>query len=273
MAKAGPVVIVTGGGEGIGLACARRFARDGWRVVLADRDEAAGEQAEDDIKALKGQVRFVHADVAERLHLNNLMAATLEAYDRVDVLINNASLTVQAEFLSLTEEHWDRVMNTNLKGAFLASQIVAKQMLRQIEEADPTDDTEPRYALINISSIDALLAASGELALSVSRGGLNQLTRALAVELAPYGIRVNGVGPGNVLNDQTKKALGDSKLRKRMEEKTPLKRIGSPDEIANVVAFLASPEASFITGQCLYADGGRLSFNTAPTPRPNDELW
>lgn len=260
MAGIDPVVIVTGGAKGIGQACIRRFQKDGYRIVIADRDEEAGKSAEEEIRANGGQAVFVKADVAERLDIHNLVAVALEEYDRVDVLINNAATNTFKDFLDLDEADWDRVLRVNLTGPFLASQSVARQFLRQIEEgAEPEGGAN--YSIINISAVDAVMSNADQVPFAVSKGGLNQLTRVLSLALAGHGVRVNAVGPGSIMTDTTKQTLEDGKARKRLLARTPLGRVGSPEEIAGIAAFLASEASSYITGQCIYADGGRLVQN------------
>ncbi len=249
------VAIVTGAGNGIGYACAARFARDGARVVIADVDEAAGAEAVSVIKDNGGNAQFVVCDVSERLDIHNLIAATLEAHDRIDVLVNNAAVSHAADFLDLTEDDFDRVLKVNLKGAFITAQAVARQMKYQFE-------TEQRLgSIINMSSINAQVAIPNQVPYVVSKGGINQLTRVMAVSLAPYGIRVNAIGPGSIATDMLKVVSTDEASRKRVLSRTPLGRVGEPDEIAGVAAFLASDDASYITGECIYADGGRLALN------------
>lgn len=260
MAAIEPVVIVTGGARGIGLACSRRFQKDGYRVVIADKDEAAGHSAQEDITANGGQAVYVKADVAERLDIRNLVAVALEEFDRVDVLINNAGTNTYKSFLELEEEDWDRIMRVNLTGPFLASQAVARQFVQQIE-AGIEPDGGACYSIINISAVDAIMSNADQIPYAVSKGGLNQLTKVLSLALAPQGIRVNAVAPGTIMTETTRPTLDDGKSRKRVLDRTPLGRIGSPEEIAGIVSFLASPAASYMTGQCLYADGGRLNQN------------
>lgn len=266
MSHSDPVVIVTGAGRGIGLACARRFARDGARVVVVDTDEKAGQEVRDDIVANGNEALYVRADVGERLDLHNVMAATLEAFERVDVLINNAGINFDCDFFELTEKDWDRVMRVNLKGPFLASQIVARQMVAQIEAEGAGDDTH-EYSIINISSVDAVMTRSDHIPFAVSKGGVNQLTKVLALALAPHGIRVNAIGPGAIMTETFKGSIDSDSERKRVVERTPLGRIGSPEEVAGIARFLASEESGFITGQCIYADGGRLIQDSRPRPQ------
>ncbi len=257
MATIDPVVIVTGGARGIGLACSRRFHKDGYRVVIADIDEAAGRSAQEEIVANGGKAVFVRVDVAEKLDIHNLIAVTLEEFDRIDVLINNAAVGVTKDFLDLKESEWDRVMRVNLTGPFLASQSVARQIVSQIEEGRAPEGG-PNYSIINISALAAIMSNADKIPFAVSKGGLNQLTKVLALSLAGLGVRVNAIGPGSIMTDETKPSLGDTDTRKRVIDRTPLGRIGSPEEIAGIAAFLASEAASYVTGQCIYADGGRL---------------
>lgn len=263
------VAIVTGGAGGIGLACARRFARDGMAVVIADIDDDAGASAQEELRDHGGRALHVHCDVSERLHLRNMLAATLDNFRRVDVLVNNAGIFHEADFLDLKEEDFDRVLRINLRGAFTAGQVVARQMVRQIEsEASALGPGSARnYSIINMSSINAVVAVGDQVPYAVAKGGLNQLTRVMAVALARYGIRVNAIGPGSVNTQALRAVVRKPSARKDVLARTPLGRIADPDEIASVAAFLASDDASYITGQCIYVDGGRLVLNLPDVPR------
>lgn len=248
------VAIVTGGARGIGYAVARRFLREGARVVIADLEDGSVEEAAAELGD-RGQILPIECNVGERLDIRNLIAATLDSFGRIDVLVNNAGVLGSGSFLDLEEEEFDRVLCVNLKGAFLVSQAVARQMVEQIEAGGAPG------SIVNMSSINAVVAHAAHVPYSVSKGGINQLTRATALALAPYGIRVNAVGPGSIATDMLKDLSDDEDARRAILSRTPLGRIGDPSEIAAVVAFLASDEASYITGQTVYADGGRLSLN------------
>ncbi len=270
MSLSGKVAIITGAAQGIGLAMARRFAREGAKVVLCDIDEKAGEAAAEEITAKGGHARFVYCDVSERLDVHNLVAAALDAFDRVDVLVNNAGIAPQSPFLQVTDAEFDRVMAVNVRGPFLAAQAVAKQIIRQIEAegGQPKRAAKP-YCIINMSSVEALVAAEDQIPEAASKGALNQLTRALAVALAPHGIRVNAIGPGSIqTNGARESELYDGADKDEALARTPLGRLGGPEEIAAIAAFLASDDASYITGQCIYADGGRLALNYTVPPKP-----
>lgn len=253
------VAIVTGGARGIGYAIVRRFLAEGARVVLADIDDEAADAAAADLKSL-GEVISVACDVGERLDVRNLIAETIDAFGRIDVLVNNAGIVISGDFLEIEEGDFDRVLRVNLKGSFLVAQAVARQMVEQIEAGGPAG------AIVNMSSINAVVALPDQIPYSISKGGINQLTKAAALALAPYGIRVNAVGPGSIMTDMLEKAVDQDDARQRILSRTPLGRIGDPSEIAAVVAFLASDQASYITGQTVYADGGRLPLAyTVPT--------
>lgn len=256
MPLAGKVAIVSGAARGIGRACAERFAQEGAKVVLADIDEDAGDRAAAEIRDAGGEALFVECDVAERLDVRNLLAATLDACGPVDVLVNNAAILDSAPFLELEEEMFERVLRTNLKGAFLLGQTVARQMVRQID-----DDGHPPGAIINMSSVNAVFALPDHVAYSISKGGIAQLTKAMALALAPHGIRVNAIGPGSILTPMLEEVAKDAKASARILSRTPLGRFGTPAEIAAIAAFLASDQASYMTGTTVYADGGRLPLN------------
>ena len=259
MRFADKVIIVTGGGRGIGLACARLFAKEGAKVVISDIDDSLGQKAVEDLHADGMDTTYVHADVSERLDVHNMIAATLDTYDRLDILVNNVGIAISGDFLDLTESDFDKVMKVNLKGAFLTCQAAAKQMVEQINEAGSDADND--YSIINMSSVSAIAASGDNVIYAASKAGVNQLTRAISLALAPYNIRVNAIGPGNISTDQANDVALDTKSRDTIISRTPLGRIGDTDEIASIAAFLASRESAYITGQCIYADGGRLALN------------
>lgn len=260
MALQGKIAIITGGAKGIGLAIAKRFLEDGARVVIADIDEKAGDAAEKELSAL-GEIRFVATDVAERLDVHNLVAATLDAFDDINILVNNAGIVHSADFLDIEEADFDRVMRVNLKGAFLCGQIVARHFVERVKEG-----AKPGV-IVNMSSINDTFAIANQVPYSISKGGVSQLTKVMALSLAPYGIRANAIGPGSIMTDLLSAVANDKEAKKRILSRTPLGRIGEPSEIASVAAFLASDDASYITGQTIYADGGRLPLNYTVTPK------
>ncbi|MFJ1470815.1 SDR family NAD(P)-dependent oxidoreductase [Massilia orientalis] len=239
--------IVTGASQGIGLACAERLVREGARVMLVDvRPEGTAAAA-----ALGDTARFFQADVSIKSEVDAMVAATLAAFGHVDILVNNAGVTHAADFLDLDEEDFDRVLRINLKSMFLCSQAVARDMVKR-----------QSGCIINMSSVNAELTIPNQIPYVVSKGGVNQLTRVMAISLAQHGIRVNAIGPGTILTELAKQAvLGSPEARHTILSRTPLGRCGEPEEIAAIAAFLASDDASYMTGQTLYADGGRMALN------------
>jgi len=261
------VAVITGGAKGIGLGCARRFLDDGYHVVIADKDEAAGEIALAEFDSVSDRVIYFDCDVADKLSVHNLVADTLGQFGQIDVLINNAGIAVKGGITDMHEDDFDRVLAVNLRGAFLASSAVVAHMMEEIENReDRSRMSERPYSIINMSSINDEVSLPDYLAYSVSKGGLRQMTKSMALELAPFGIRVNAIGPGSVKTEMLASVVNKAAANKIIS-RTPLGRPALPEEIAGVAAFLASADASYITGQVIYVDGGRLALNyTMPLP-------
>jgi NAD(P)-dependent dehydrogenase (short-subunit alcohol dehydrogenase family) len=246
---AGKKVVVTAGAAGIGRAIVERFVAEGASVAFCDIDVAKGRALADDLGPL---ATFTEADCAAMPAVRAFVEGAVEALGGVDILINNAGIAISKTILDLTEDEFDRTMAVNLKAAFVASQIVARRMI-----ADGT-----RGAIINMSSINAVMAIPHILAYNMSKGALNQLTRNAAIALAEHGIRVNAIGPGTILTDLLRQSIFTSEAARRSTmSRTPLRRAGEPAEIASIAVFLATAESSYITGQILYADGGRMALN------------
>lgn len=252
------VAIVTGGARGIGLAIAKRFVEEGARVIVADLEEVAGKAA---VAALGASARFVRTDVGAAGDARNVVAEACGFSGDLDILVNNAGIIHTADFLDITEADFDRVMRVNLKGMFLVGQAAAKQMVTQVKAGKQPG------AIVNMSSINARVAIPNQVPYCVSKGGVDQLTKVMALSLAPYGVRVNAIGPGSIMTDILKGIATDTEAKNRILMRTPLRRVGEPEEIASVAAFLASKESSYLTGETIYVDGGRLGLNyTVPLP-------
>jgi glucose 1-dehydrogenase len=250
--------IVTGAAQGIGLACATRLAHEGAQVLLVDID---GDKGARETAALGDKARFVKADVSIKAEVDAMVELAMQEFGHIDILINNAGITHAADFLELAEEDFDRVLRVNLKSMFLCGQAVARHMVRQSSGA-----------IINMSSVNAVLAIPNQVPYVVSKGAINQLTRVMALNLAPHGIRVNAIGPGTIATELARQAVMTSdEARRRIYSRTPLARCGEPEEVAAVASFLASDDASYFCGQTLYPDGGRLALNyTVPVATESD---
>ncbi|MDO8371108.1 MAG: SDR family oxidoreductase [Pseudomonadota bacterium] len=242
----GRVCIVTGGAQGIGEACIRRFAREGAQVVIADIDDVRGAALADELGGL-----YLHCDVGDKAQVDALVAQTLAVHGHIDVLVNNAGIFRAADFLEVTEADFDAVLRINLKGSFLVGQAVARVMAGA-----------GKGSIINMSSVNAVLTIPTIASYNVSKGGINQLTRVMALALADKGVRVNAVAPGTIATELAAKAvLTSPEATARIMSRTPMKRLGEPSEIADTVAYLASDAASYITGEIVVVDGGRMTLN------------
>ncbi|MCJ7799170.1 MAG: SDR family oxidoreductase [Polaromonas sp.] len=242
----GRVCVVTGGAQGIGEACIRRFAREGAHLVIADIDDLRGSALANELGGL-----YLHCDVGDKAQVDALVASVLAAHGRIDVLVNNAGIFRAADFLDVTEEDFDAVLRINLKGAFLVGQAVARSMARA-----------GKGSIINMSSVNGTLAIPTIASYNVSKGGINQLTRVMALSLADKGVRVNAVAPGTIATELAARAvLTSDEAKARILSRTPMKRLGQPSEIADTVAYLASDAASYITGEIVVVDGGRMTLN------------
>jgi NAD(P)-dependent dehydrogenase (short-subunit alcohol dehydrogenase family) len=246
------IAIITGAAKGIGLACAERFVADGARVVIADIDETAGNAT---VKKLGASARFIACNVGSAADVKAVVEKTIATLGGIDVLVNNAGIVSGADFLDVTEEAFDQVLRVNLKGSFLMGQAVARHMVDQVKKGKKPG------VIINMSSVNAVFAIPTQVPYSISKGGINQLTKVMSLSLASYGIRVNAIGPGSIMTEMLASVNSDPAARTRLLSRTPMGRMGEPSEIASIAAFLASDDASYITGQTIYADGGRLPLN------------
>ena len=244
----GTIALVTGGARGIGLACAEALGKDGHRLILVDIDAEALARA---ARSLGEGTVSLPCDMGNPEDVRSLFKTVIKEHGTPDVLVNNAGIALPGDFLNYSEDDFRRVMNVNLIGTFVATQCAANAM---IEAGIPG-------AIINMSSVNSQVAISAIPAYCASKGGIMQLTKASALALAPHGIRVNAVGPGSIDTAMMAGVNSNPEALRTALSRTPLGRLGSPREIGDVVAFLASKRASYITGETIYVDGGRLALN------------
>lgn len=260
---AGRVAVVTGGAKGIGYGCARSLCKEGAKVMLADVDLAVAQRSAAELEAAGHAAAAVKCDVRSKADCEAAVSAAVSQWGRLDIMVANAGIVKAVDFLEMSEQDFDDVVAVNLKGVFLSCQAAARQMVAQ-RRADPS---WPGGAIVTMSSVNAVMAIPTIAGYNASKGGVNGLTRCMALALAPHGIRVNGVGPGSIATDVLASVATDAAARNRILSRTPMGRIGEADEIGDVVAFLASDAASYMSGQVLYVDGGRLALNyTVPVP-------
>jgi len=244
------IAIVTGAARGIGLAIAQRFVEDGATVITSDVLDAEGEAAAKRIGAT-----YMHCDVSRAEDVNALVAAVVAQHGAVDILANNAGIAVGGDFLEVTEAEFDRVIGINLKGSFLMLQACARHMVKQAQAGRKPG------AIVNMSSVNDTLAIPGIVTYCMSKGGVSQLTRATSIALAPHGIRVNAIGPGTIETDMARGVLADKAAMNRAMSRTPMGRVGAASEVASIASFLVSDDASYVTGETIYVDGGRMPLN------------
>jgi 3-oxoacyl-[acyl-carrier protein] reductase len=240
------VAVITGAGRGIGHAIAVRLASEGARVASVSRTEANAQRTADQINATHAAAAKAYSvDVADHAAVQSIGARILEDFGRVDILVNNAGVTRDGLSMRMSPEDWDTVLNTNLKGAFNFVQSIQRPMIKQRSGR-----------IINISSVIGLIGNAGQANYAASKAGLIGFTKSLAREMASRGITVNALAPGLIETDMT--AVLSDEIRKNILSRIPLGSLGQPDDIASAVAFLASPEAKYITGQVLCVDGGMV---------------
>ena len=244
------VAIVTGGAHGIGRATVLRFSREGAAVAVVDMDLEAAERVAEEIRANEGEALALQVDVTQRSQVEGMLAAVVERFGRVDVLANIAGIGWAEPFLEIQEENWQKILNVNLNGVFYCSQVVARYMA---EEKIPG-------RIVNMASTNGLVG-EGELAhYNASKFGVVGLTLTMAIDLAPYNIRVNSVCPGLIETRLTQPFRDNAEWAKQYLKGIPVRRFGKPEEVASAVAYLASEDSGFITGHQLVVDGGQITF-------------
>jgi len=251
------VAIVAGGTRGIGLGIALEYVREGARVVLGGTTDRNGETAIKEIEAAGGEGFFVNCDVSSLDDLDKIISQTVDRYGRLDIYVANAGINDadKTHYLDISPEQYDRIMNVNLRGMFFGGQKAAQQMIAQGNGG----------VIINMSSVNAYLALDSQFVYTVSKGGIQQLTKVQAVALAPHNIKVNAIAPGPIETDLMRRVGSDKQLMDTILSRTPIGRIGTPQECGRLAVFLASEDSNFIFGQSIFIDGGR-GFQAYPTP-------
>jgi len=243
-----PLALVTGGVQGIGFACAQALAELGATPIISDIN---AEGLDESVKQLGNGAVGVHCDMADTDQITKMFDQIASDHGPVSMLVNCAGIAAPGDFLETSIDQFKQVIDVNLVGTWLSMQLAAKQMIANKIEG----------SIINMSSINAVVAIPSIAAYCASKGGVSQLTKSASLALAPHNIRVNAVGPGSIDTAMLASVNSNPEAMKMVMSRTPMQRLGSAAEIANVVAFLASDKASYITGETIYADGGRLGMN------------
>ncbi|MGG3466866.1 glucose 1-dehydrogenase [Neobacillus pocheonensis] len=241
----GKVALVTGGSKGIGFGMAQALGHYGATLVISSRGEAEGEKAVSQLKEENIEATYIPCDVTKKDQVEQLIRQIVERFGSLDILVNNAGMNIRKPLVEVEESDWDTVFNVNLKGLFLVGQACAKQMIKQ------------NYGkIINISSILGTIGMQFQTSYAASKGGINQLTKVWAEELAPHNITVNSIGPGYIITPMTKEWLSDPERSEKIISSTMIKRIGETSDLVGPVVFLASDTSKYVTGQVLHVDGG-----------------
>jgi NAD(P)-dependent dehydrogenase (short-subunit alcohol dehydrogenase family) len=256
----------------VGRAAALRFARAGDRLVVTDHDTTSGKSLETEIRDAGGTVTFIEASLHRKLDVHNVIAETLDTYGMVNVLAHCANHFFAEPLLSTTEDDFDNVFDRNVKATFLINRAVAREIIRQAgAPGDGGVDTAKSGAIVNVVSNEAVTAQADHAVFAATQGAIVQFTKAVALTLSPYGARANAVGIAAIKSELDDVELTSREARRMVAESTPLARRGEPEEAAGAVQFLASSDASFITGQVVFVDGGRLAVHrpaTGEAPSP-----
>lgn len=250
------VAVITGGSKGIGYGIAEQFLKEGAGITICSRNEEEGREAQKKLSEL-GEVLYVKTDVSSVAENQALVDKTIEKYGRLDIFVANAGTndSKKTHYLDITEEQYDRIMGVNLKGVFFGGQVAARQMRKQGIQG----------SIINVSSVNSYLALDSQMCYTTSKGGVSQLTKVQAVALAPFGIKVNAMCPGPIETELMRRVGSDPQLFNTVLSRTPIGRIGTPNECGRLAVFLACEDSNFIFGQSIFIDGGR-GFQAFPTP-------
>jgi len=247
----GKVAIITGAAKGMGKAHALKLSSAGAKVVLTDLSKEECQLVVDEIKKQKGEALAVKCDISKKLEVDNLVLETIKKFKKIDILVNNAGIFPFKPFLEMKEADFEKVIDVNLKGYFLCTQACVKEM-----QKNKPDAKGQRGSIVNISSIAAVVGFAGLAHYCASKGGLNAMSKAIALELAQLGIRINNINPGAINTPGASSTSMTEEQRKAMLAPIPMHRQGESEEIANIVLFLASEESSYVTGATIIADGG-----------------
>jgi glucose 1-dehydrogenase len=254
------VAVVTGSSKGIGKAIALEFANAGYSVVINARNEEELKQAAKDISnSIKdaGRIVSIPGDISQEPVCISLIESAVRQFGRIDVLVNNAGIGGESKKINeLTEKDWDQVIDVNLKGAFLCTREAVKNMMKDGNNNNNNNNNNSNYSIINVSSVHEQTPQPESAPYAASKGGMQMLTKTIALELAEKGIRINGIAPGAIATDMNKELLENQKEKEKKEQEIPVRRIGQPEEIAKVALFLASSDASYVAGTTIYVDGG-----------------